>query len=302
MHIESIGAYYRMCRVESWTSWMLSFAVGGILFGLPSWTRFVVVLSAFALSTAFIFVINQYFDRETDKNNRIKRSLPLASQKLSPNASVTFAGILASASLLLVVMVDPVLLVPFAAYLLLGITYSAPVPNLKTVPIADFMVSAMGAGFLPFYIGLSTAGRTDLDPVFIVLMSIPLMVYQSGGHIVQAMGDYSADKTNGLSTFPVRFGQRKAAMLASFFLLTAIVSSALFVLTEVIYPIELLPALLLMPWFLPALRDLLNLYEHPSEESSLRLQRTAKKTRIYIVIMIASSLVLRLLPSLSRPA
>lgn len=299
MHIESVEAYYRMCRVGSWTSWMLSFAVGGILFGLPSWTRFVSVLTAFALSTAFIFVINQYFDRQTDKNNQIKKNLPIASERLSPNSSITFAGILVLASIILVCVTDPYLMGPFAAYLVLGIVYSAPFPNLKTVPIADFMVSALGAGFLPFYIGLSTACRTDLDIVFIVLMSIPLMVYQSGGHIVQAMGDYSADKINGLSTFPVRFGQRTAAMLASFFLLTAIVSSGLFVFTEVIYPIELLPALLLMPWFIPALKALLNLYAHPSEESSLQLQRTAKKTRIYILIMIAASLVLRLLPGIS---
>jgi 4-hydroxybenzoate polyprenyltransferase len=37
-----------------------------------------IVLFAFSLATASVFVLNQYFDREADRENEVKSNLPVA--------------------------------------------------------------------------------------------------------------------------------------------------------------------------------------------------------------------------------
>jgi len=286
MYFDSVKVYYRVCRIESWTSWLFSFVLGSILFALPSLSRFIPISLAFIFATAFIFVINQYFDRDADKFNEIKKNLPVASQRLSSRGSLFFSAFLVLSSFVLVLLTDALLLPAFLFYLGLGLAYSAPVPNLKTVPIADFAVSAVGAGFLPFYIGLGTAHRLDLDIILMLLASAPLMVFQSGGHIVQALGDYSADRDCGLNTFPVRYGPRKAAFLAATFFFLAFLSPVVYLVMGLIQPVHFLLAVVLIPLFIPILLRFVELYRQPSEQKAIDLQKTVKKIGMYGLIVI----------------
>jgi 4-hydroxybenzoate polyprenyltransferase len=296
MFFNSLKVYYRVCRLESWTSWIFSFVLGSILLSLPSLERFITVSLAFMLATAFIFVINQYFDREADKHNDIKRRLPLASGSLSPRGSILFSALLVSSSLVLVLLTDMLLLPPLIFYLGLGIAYSAPIPNLKTVPIADFIVSAVGAGFLPFYIGLATARRSAVDIPLMLFISVPLMAFHSGGHLVQTLGDYSADRDFGLNTFPVRYGQKKAAFLVAFFFFLAFLSPFVYLFLGLIQPVHFVIAVILIPLFPSILMRFIELYKQPSEEHAVNLQKTVKKTGIFgLVIILAYVLAVRFL-------
>jgi 4-hydroxybenzoate polyprenyltransferase len=58
--------------------------LGCILFEIPQIGRFIVVLFSFSLATSAIFILNQYFDRENDRGNNLKKDLPIASGDVSP--------------------------------------------------------------------------------------------------------------------------------------------------------------------------------------------------------------------------
>ena len=296
MYFSSLKVYYRICRLESWTSWIFSFVLGSILFSLPSPERFITVSLAFMLATASIFVINQYFDREADKHNDVKKRLPLVSGSLSPRESILFFALLVSSSLVLVLLTDVLLLPPFIFYLGLGMAYSAPFPNLKTVPIADFTVSAVGAGFLPFYIGLATSRLSAVNILPMLLISMPLMAFHSGGHLVQALGDYSADMDFGLNTFPVKYGQKKAAFLTVFFFFLASLSPFIYLLLGMIQPVHFAIAVVLIPLSMPILIRFIELCKQPSEEHAMNLQKTVKKIGVFgLVIILAYILAVRFL-------
>ena len=283
--MESPKVYFSACRLESWLTWIFSFALGSIIFTLPPIERFIPVFFAFALATACIFVMNQYFDREGDKSNKIKRTLPVASEIIAPSNSLIFSSFLGVSSLILVLLTDIHLLPHFAIYLGLWTAYSAPTPNFKNIPILDFIVSGLGAGFLPFYIGLGTAHRLDVGISFILLISVPLMLYQSGGHIIQAVGDYCADRELGLKTFAVKYGLKRATTLAGVFFLLAFISPFMYLYLGLLQPIHFVPVLLLLPLFLPGVRRFLDLYRNPSEDHVINLQKTARNVGMFAMIV-----------------
>ena len=286
MYLGSLKVYLSICRLESWPSWIFNFVLGSILFTLPTVERLILILLAFTFATAFIFVINQYFDREADKNNKTKRNLPIASEKISPRKSLTFSALLGLSSLILVALTDTHLLPYFIIYLSLGTAYSAPIPNFKSIPILDFMVSGVGAGFLPFYMGLGTAHQLDLNISLIILTSAPLILYQFGGHIVQAIGDYTADRDFGLKTFPVRYGPERAVFLAGFFFFLASIFPFIYLLLGIIQPIHFVLGVILIPLFIPIMIRFIDLYKEPSEKNVNNLQKTVKNTGLFGLIII----------------
>ena len=89
----------------------------------------------------------------------------------------------------------------FLVYLALWTAYSVPPFRLKAVPVMDFIVSGIGAGLLPFLIGVNTSHPSNISISFILMSTIPLMLSHSGGHILQALGDYEADHETGVKNF-----------------------------------------------------------------------------------------------------
>ena len=286
MEYMTIQVYFRACRLESWLSWIFNFALGSIIFSLPPVERFIPLLLAFASATAYIFVINQYFDREADKHNRIKNTLPVASERMTPRDSLIFSALLGSSCIILVLLTDIRLLPCFIAYLALCTAYSAPVPNFKSIPVLDFIVSGIGAGFLPFYMGLGTANRLDLDVYSILLAAVPLMFFQSGGHIIQAVGDYEADRDFGLKTFAVKYGPKRATALAGLFFLSALISPFMYLCLGLLDPIHLILVAIMLPLSLPVMRSFIDLYKEPTEENAINLKKSAKNTGIFALIII----------------
>lgn len=281
-----LKVYYSACRFESWFSWIFSFALGSIIFTLPPFERFIPIFFAFAFATASIFVVNQYFDREADKKNEAKRSLPIASEIMTPSSSLVFSFLLGASCLILVLLTDFHLLPYFIIYLGLWISYSAPIPKFKNIPVLDFTVSGLGAGFLPFYIGLGTARRPDLDLLFIFLITAPLVLFQSGGHIIQAIGDYQADRDFGLKTFAVKYGPKRATTVAGLLFCLTFISPLIYLYLNLLQPIYLLLVGILLPLFLPVIRRFIHLYKNPSENNVLALKRTARNVGIFVLIIL----------------
>ena len=55
------------------------------------------------------------------------------------------------------------------------------------MPVVDFIVSGVGAGFMPFMMGLELTDRLSSNLFSIMLAVVPLMLIHCGGHIIQAV-------------------------------------------------------------------------------------------------------------------
>lgn len=272
-----LGDSFKACRVESWFGWLSNFGLGSLLFRLPLFERAVIVFFAFSLATASIFVLNQYFDREADRENKVKSTLPVASGRITPRRALILSLTLVILCFILVFVVDVHLLPLFLVYLGLCTAYSAPPLHLKTVPIVDFAVSGIGAGLLPFLIGLGVPQQLNISVSLIVLSAMPLVLFHSGGHIIQAVGDYEADRKTGVHTFVVRYGRKKGVLVAGFMFLTAALLPFTYSAFGLLSPGHLLLFFILLPISIPVTMHYANLLKNPSTTSVSDLHKKARK-------------------------
>jgi 4-hydroxybenzoate polyprenyltransferase len=115
--------------------------------------------------------------------------------------------------------------------MLLGIGYSTPPFSFKNRPGIDVIVCGIGAGILPFFMGLQTVPLLTLqfefpwivrryqDALFAVL---PIFLVQGAGQIYQVIGDYEADSMAKISTFAVKYGKKTSLRFATILLLITI--------------------------------------------------------------------------------
>ena len=231
MGLRKIKAYTKLLRIDSWQVWLFNFALGSILFALPQIDRFVLVLFSFSLATSGIFILNQYFDRKDDKNNNLKKDLPIASGDVPPTVGLILCYSFIVASLVIVFFAGISLFLLFIGYLFLGIGYSTPPFCFKNRPVLDVIVCGVGSGVLPFLIGLQTSSQLTLNftlPWMVrryqdaLLIAIPIFLVQSAGQLFQVAGDYQADSIAKINTFAVKYGKTTTLRLANVFLLVTI--------------------------------------------------------------------------------
>lgn len=269
--------YFKACRVESWFGWIFNFGLGSVLLNLPSFESVVVVFFAFLLATASIFVLNQYFDREADRKNEAKSALPVSSGRITPRRALIFSFSLVALSFVLVLTDDARLSPLLFVYLGLCTAYSAPPLRLKTVPIADFVVSGIGAGLLPFLIGLGASQQLSAGVSCILLSAMPLILFHSGSHIVQAVGDYEADQKTHVRTFVVRYGRKRGVLVAGFMFLTAVLLPFMYSALGMLSPRHLLLFFILLPLSISIGMRYVDLLRNPSTKNVFELHKTARK-------------------------
>ena len=281
--------YLRVARIESWLGWILCFGFGSFFLGLPSPERFMAVFSAFLFATASIFILNQYVDREEDRRNTLKSNLPIASGEIAPRAALILSLSLIVSCLLLVSIVATSLTTLFLLYLALWTAYSVPPFRLKSVPTVDFITSGIGAGFLPFLIGVGTSSQFNVNISLILVGAIPLMLAHSSGHILQALGDYEADRENGVQTIVVKYGRKKSIAIMGLLSLIAgllpfvYVAFAL-VLPSIYFPLFFLP----LPFCIPIAKRYVITIKNPTTENVVSLQKAARKYGIVIMALVGA--------------
>jgi 4-hydroxybenzoate polyprenyltransferase len=226
-----LRAYVKILRFDSWQVWLFNFLLGCILFKLPSIGRFIVVLVSFSLATSAIFILNQYFDRENDKANILKRALPMASGEVSSRVGLALFFVFTAVSLTSAFLIDISVFLLLVTLMLLGIGYSTPPVCFKRRPGLDVIVCGIGAGVLPFFIGVQTASLLTLQFEFpwmvrrfqdALFTALPIFLIQCAGQIYQVVGDYKADVSAKINTFAVKYGQTTALRFASASLLVTI--------------------------------------------------------------------------------
>jgi len=281
--------YLEIARIDNWLGWIFCFGFGSMLLGLPSPERFVAVFFAFLLATASIFILNQYFDREEDRRNILKSNLPVASGKIAPRAALILSLSLIIFCLLLVSAVAVSLTALFLFYLALWTAYSIPPLRLKSVPIVDSTTSGIGAGFLPFLIGVGTSSQSSVNISLVLASAIPLVLAHSSGHILQALGDYEADRKDRVQTIAVKYGRKKSIVAMG--LLSLATGLSLFIyaafgllLPSIYFPLFFLP----LPFCMPIAKHYIITFKNPTTENIVSLQKAARKYGIIIIAMIGS--------------
>lgn len=226
-----IHAYIKLMRFDSWQVWLFNFLLGCILFELPPINRFIMVIVSFSLATSAIFILNQYFDQEYDKANNLKKDLPMASGEISPKMGLALFFLFIGISLTSAFLTDISIFILLLIFMLLGIGYSTRPFSFKSRPGLDVIVSGIGAGILPFFIGVQTVPLLTLQFEFpwmlrryqdALFTALPLFLVQCAGQIYQVVGDYEADALAKINTFAVKYGKETALKFAAISLLITI--------------------------------------------------------------------------------
>jgi 4-hydroxybenzoate polyprenyltransferase len=278
--------YFEAVRVGSWLGWVFNFGFGSVLFGAAPFEITVIVLFAFSLATASIFVLNQYFDRQADMENEVKSNLPVASGRITPRKTLIFSFLLVTTCLILVCIANLHVLPLFIVYLGLWTAYSTPPLRLKSVPVADFVTSGVGAGFLPFLIGLGLNDKLVYNIPLIMWSALPLVLIQCGGHVMQAVGDYEADLKTGVQTFVVRYGRKKGVIVAGCMFLTAGFSPFAYSAFGLLPYRHLFLFFVLFPLSVPIIMRYTDVLKAPSPKNVIAMQKTTKVYGIIGLIVI----------------
>ena len=249
-----LQAYVRLLRFDSWQAWLFNFLLGCILFELPAIERFAVVLVAFLLAASAVFILNQYFDYENDRANSLKKDLPVASGEVAPRTALALFFVFTSVSLSSAFLTDISVFLLLLAFMLLGIGYSTPPVCFKSRAGWDVIVCGVGAGVLPFLIGVQTVPllTSQFEYYWIVrryqdvfFTAVPIFLIQCAGQIYQVVGDYEADALAKINTFAVKYGRKTALRFATVSLFVTITLPIMYELLN----LSLIPFL---EWYLVA--------------------------------------------------
>jgi 4-hydroxybenzoate polyprenyltransferase len=300
-----IRAYIKLMRFDSWQVWLFNFLLGCILFGLPPVNRFIIVLVSFSLATSSIFILNQYFDQEYDKANNLKKDLPMASGDVSPRMGLTLFFSFTAISLASAFLTDLSIFLLLLAFMLLGIGYSTPPISFKSRPGLDVIVCGIGAGVLPFLIGVQTVPLLTLQFEFpwivrryqdVLFTALPIFLVQCAGQIYQVVGDYEADTLAKINTFAVKYGRKTALRFAAASLLITVSLP----ITYELFNLSLTPFL---SWYLiafaclvPCLLYFIKRTQDASEKNFKKLRALSRRAgAVILLILISYVLIVRLI-------
>lgn len=210
--------YLRLLRVRSWIGWIFYYALGFLLFAMPS-PGMVAVGGALASATAGIFVLNQCCDTAGDRLHFTKNRLPVAAGTVPLSGALSLYAASVALSLGLVAVSDPSLIPLFLVYIGGGVCYSVPPVRVKGRPLLDVAFVGAFSGVMPFLIGAQASHRLSLAPWGVgsqdaLLVAGALFLFQSSAHLFQAAGDYEADMAAGARTSVVRFGRGRSVVAA----------------------------------------------------------------------------------------
>jgi 4-hydroxybenzoate polyprenyltransferase len=139
------------------------------------------------------------------------------------------------------------------------------------------VISGIGAGFLPFLIGGGLTDKLISNIPSIMLGAMPLMLIHCGGHIIQAVGDYEADRKTGVHTFVVRYGRKKSVIVAGFMFLIASFSPLVYSVFGLLSYKHLFLFFILFPLSIPIIKRYAAVLKNPSTKNVVNMQKTATK-------------------------
>jgi hypothetical protein len=117
----------------------------------------------FCLLSGCVYVMNDIFDRREDAAHPVKKSRPIASGKLSPDAAWASVFIICSLSIAVSLLLNTAFAFVAIVYLLISILYSL---FLKEIVILDALT--VGAGFVLRAVAGTVILKVEISPWFLV--------------------------------------------------------------------------------------------------------------------------------------
>ena len=190
-----------------------------------------------------VYLVNQIFDRESD---RINNKVFFLSRKILsvPEAAILTIG-LNLAALAVALLISGYAFVLFVGIVVLGIIYSAPPLRLKDRAWPALFANMLAHGSIVYLIGAGWKENVGLNHL---IRSLPYFFAVGAIYLNTTLPDMEGDRGAGKKTVAVVYGERFAQGMALVFVLLAI-GIAIFTRD---YDF-LLPAILSLPFFALAL-------------------------------------------------
>ncbi|MDT3427928.1 4-hydroxybenzoate polyprenyltransferase [Paenibacillus forsythiae] len=134
----------KQLRPKQWTKNLLVFAAPLFSFETVTPAALINSLAGFLLLcfvSGCVYIVNDYIDREADRNHPVKRYRPMASGELHPQIALAFGALIMAGSLVLSYLLNPLFTLLLAVYFGINVAYSI---RLKHVVIIDIMIIAAG--------------------------------------------------------------------------------------------------------------------------------------------------------------
>jgi 4-hydroxybenzoate polyprenyltransferase len=134
----------RQLRPKQWTKNLLIFAAPLFSFETINTGSLLDTLIGFFLLSfvsGCVYIVNDYADREADRNHPVKKYRPMASGALPPKLAIVFGALLLIFSLAVSYLLNPLFTVLLLFYFAMNVAYSF---RLKHIVIIDIMIIAAG--------------------------------------------------------------------------------------------------------------------------------------------------------------
>lgn len=261
--INSLKRIFKISRFRFWIYTGGTYVVGYAL-GFTDISDFfrldyyVYLIYFFIFANIFIYGVNDYWDKETDKNNPKKMGKEYRVEDDERKGLIKTIYIVTIISFILMIFQDNMARIIFLAFLFLSYFYSAKPLRFKEIPFLDFSSNYLYV--LPGIFGFYIVSKSF--PPFLFLLGGFLHI--SAMHIFSAIPDIEYDKDAGINTTPVYIKKNNSLLLClSFWSLLALIviySSNLNPLSFLVLIYPMFPLLLLIKkelsieklyWYLP---------------------------------------------------
>ena len=231
-----LGGFIRLMRPINCTMMGFAVFVGAILAASqPFQANWLNILFGFLtgfLLCAAAMSINDYYDRAIDAVNEPLRPIP--SGLVSANAALVFVCLLTAAGLVFSYLSSVLCLLVAVASWIITVGY-VTIGKRSGLP-GNFLVSTCVA--IPFIYG--SIAVTNTIQLNVLLFALMAFLSNTGREITKGIVDIKGDSGEGVRTLAVRFGDKKAAIAASLFYVSAVALT----------PLPLLLGLVSL-WFIP---------------------------------------------------
>ncbi|MBN2451767.1 MAG: UbiA prenyltransferase family protein [Lentisphaeria bacterium] len=148
-------AWMELLRVPHWSKNAIVFPavlLAGHAREVAVWVRAGWVFAAFCLAASAVYILNDYFDRDADRQHPAKSRRPLVARRVGVRAALWMACVLASASVGVALCGGAPVAMGVGAYLLLNLAYDVwlkHIPAVDVCCVATGFVLRLGALFAP---------------------------------------------------------------------------------------------------------------------------------------------------------
>lgn len=293
--------YFRLLRPRQWIKNLAVFAAvmfNGELFNLITLEKVVAGFIIFSVISSAIYVINDIFDVNKDRQHPFKQYRPLASGDISIFSGLLIALSLASIGIIASYFISTAFFVITIVYILLQISYSM---FLKHIAVIDILALA-GGYILRVYAGEFLSGYHI--SVWLLLTTISLSLFLAIGKrrreltlISSETGRNILEIRRSLSHYSERLLDVYASIFAtstfiSYALFTFLETSSRFTITNQLFFPEFLPSYLQRKWLMLTIipvvyglmRYLQDVYEKHEGESPERVLFADKPLLATVII------------------